>query len=110
MHRWRKGWQRKGPGRPFSDLFITRIPHVKEFLPNPRSNKKPIVLSYPEYNLIQLIDLDGLKQEEAAKKMGTSRGTVWRLLQTARKKVAQALRESRVLLIKPEGKTEKVKK
>ena len=108
--RWRRGWRRTGPGRPFSELFITKIPHVKEFIPNPRSNKEPIVLSYPEYNLINLIDLEGLKQEEAAKKMKTSRGTVWRLLQSARKKIAQAIIQSRILLIKPGGETNEEKK
>jgi len=103
MPRWRRGWKRQGPGRPFSELFITMVPHVKEFIPNPISEKEPIILSYPEYNIINLIDLEGLKQEEAAEKMKTSRGTVWRILQSARKKVAQALIESRILLISPEG-------
>ena len=103
MPRWRRRWKREGPGRPFGELFITMIPHVKEFIPNPRSEKEPVILSYPEYNIINLIDLEGLKQEEAAEKMKTSRGTVWRILQSARKKVAQALIESRVLLISPEG-------
>jgi len=110
MPRWRREWRRGGPGRPFSELFITMIPHVKEFVPNPRSGKEPIILSYPEYNIINLIDLEGLKQEEAAKRMQTSRGTVWRILQSARKKVAQAIIESRVLLISPEGEIKKGQK
>jgi predicted DNA-binding protein (UPF0251 family) len=109
MPRWRRGIRKQGPGRPFSDLFITLVPHIKEFVPNPRSNKEPIVLSYPEYNLINLIDLEGLTQEEAAKRMKTSRGTVWRLLENARKKIAQALVESRPLVISPEGQIEKNK-
>jgi predicted DNA-binding protein (UPF0251 family) len=109
MPRWRRGRRREGPGRPFSDLFITLMPHIKEFVPNPMSKKEPIALSYPEYNLINLIDLEGLTQEEAAKRMKTSRGTVWRLLENARKKIAQALVESRPLVISPEGQIEKYK-
>jgi predicted DNA-binding protein (UPF0251 family) len=42
-----------------------------------------------------LVDLEGLSQEEAGERMGVSRGTVWRLLQAARKKTAQALSEGR---------------
>ena len=41
------------------------------------------------------MDLEGLSQEEAGVRMGVSRGTVWRLLQRARRKVAQALTEGR---------------
>lgn len=37
--------------------------------------------------------------------MGVSRGTVWRLIQSARKKTAQALTEARPLLVSVEGKT-----
>jgi predicted DNA-binding protein (UPF0251 family) len=48
---------------------------------------------------LRLVDLEGLSQEEAGEKMGVSRGTVWRLLQSARKKTAQALTEGRPLFI-----------
>jgi predicted DNA-binding protein (UPF0251 family) len=47
----------------------------------------------------RLVDLEGLSQEEAAKEMTVSRGTVWRLLQSARRKSAQSLSEGRPLLI-----------
>jgi predicted DNA-binding protein (UPF0251 family) len=36
------------------------------------------------------VDLEGLSQEEAGERMGVSRGTAWRLVQSARKKIAQA--------------------
>lgn len=108
MPKWRWGWRRGGPGRPFGNLFLSSIPHVKEFMPNPCANPQPIELNYPEYNVLILVDLEGLKQEEAAKRMKTSRGTVWRLLENARKKVAQALSESRPLIISPKGEIEKI--
>jgi predicted DNA-binding protein (UPF0251 family) len=40
--------------------------------------------------------------------MKTSRGTVWRLLESAREKVAKALAESRPLIISPKGEVEKI--
>jgi predicted DNA-binding protein (UPF0251 family) len=47
----------------------------------------------------RLVDLVGLSQGEAAKEMAVSRGTVWRLLQSARRKSAQSISEGRPLLI-----------
>ena len=108
MPRWRWGRRRVGPGRPFGELFLSSIPRVKEFVPNPCLNPQPIELAYPEYDSLRLIDLENLTQEEVAKRMNTSRGTIWRLYQSARKKVAQALTESRPLVISPKGEIEKV--
>jgi len=62
---------------------------ISKFIPNPAS-LTPI---------FRLVDLEGLSQEEAGTKMGISRGTVWRLLQSARRKTAQALTEGRPLQI-----------
>ena len=109
MPRWRWGFKRGGPGRPFGYLFLSKIPHIKEFIPNPVSNPEPIELTYPEFEVLNLIDLGGLTQEEAAKKMNTSRGTVWRLLNNARKKVAKVLVESRPLVISPKGEIKKLR-
>jgi len=108
MPRYRWGWRRRGPGRPFCHLFLSQIPHVKEFIPRPVGNPTPIELTYPEYEVLRLVDLEELTQEEAAKKMNTSRGTIWRLLQNGRKKVTQALTESRPLVISQKGEIKKV--
>lgn len=108
MPRWRWCWRRGGPGRPFSYLYLSQIPHVKEFLPNPCLNPQPIELTYPEFEALRLVDLENLTQEEVGKRMKTSRGTVWRLLESARKKIAQALVESRPILISPKGEIKKV--
>ena len=48
---------------------------------------------------VELVDLEGFMQEEAGVKMGVSRGTIWRLLQSAREKVARMLTEGRELII-----------
>jgi len=41
-----------------------------------------------------------LNQEEAGEKMGVSRGTIWRLLQRGRNKIALALIEGRRIEIR----------
>jgi RNA polymerase sigma factor (sigma-70 family) len=58
------------------------------------SEVKRILLSRDELEALKLCDLDDLTQEEAGAKMGVSRGTVQRILATARKKVAMALTQA----------------
>ncbi len=100
--------RRFGPGRPFSPLILYHLPKVKEFIPNPCLNPNPIELSYPELEALRLVDLENLKQEEAAKRMNTSRGTLWRLLENARKKITRALVESRPLVIVEKGEVKEI--
>jgi len=50
-----------------------------------------LALSKEELEALRLVDEENLTQEEAADKMGISRGTVWRLINGARKKIIQAL-------------------
>ncbi|HDD71564.1 MAG TPA: DUF134 domain-containing protein [Candidatus Aenigmarchaeota archaeon] len=108
MPRWRWGCRRWGPGRPFAELFLFSLPRVKEFVPRPCLNPQPIELSYPEFEVLRLVDLESLTQSQAAQRMRTSRGTVWRLLENARKKVVKALVESRPLVILPKGEVKKL--
>jgi len=69
------------------------------FIPNPARNLEPIFIDVAELEAFRLVDLEGLSQEEAGNRMGVSRGTVWRLLQSARRKTAQAITEGRPLQI-----------
>jgi predicted DNA-binding protein (UPF0251 family) len=57
------------------------------------------MITYDELEALRLVDYQGLTQEEASKKMMVSRGTVWRCLDSARKKVATMLVEGRELVI-----------
>jgi len=57
-----------------------------------------IRLQRDELEVLRLCDRDGLVQEQAGIKMGISRGTVQRLLASARKKVAQALVEGAAII------------
>jgi predicted DNA-binding protein (UPF0251 family) len=56
-------------------------------------------LALDEYEAIRLSDYEGLDHEHAAEKMGISRSTFSRLVDTARKKVAAFLVDGRMLQI-----------
>jgi predicted DNA-binding protein (UPF0251 family) len=58
-----------------------------------------------ELEAFRLVDMEGLSQEEAGQQMGVSRGTIWRLVQSARKKAAKALSEGRPIYIATQGKS-----
>jgi predicted DNA-binding protein (UPF0251 family) len=62
-------------------------------------NLEPVFIEMAELEALRLVDLEGLSQEEAGQKMIISRGTIWRLVQSARKKTAQALSEGRPIYI-----------
>jgi len=63
------------------------------------------VLEADELEALRLCDLEDLTQEEAGKRMGVSRGTVQRIIYSARKKVILAIIEGQALILEP-GNTE----
>jgi predicted DNA-binding protein (UPF0251 family) len=72
----------------------------KAFKPTgiPMTEIEKIPLYTDELEALKLCDIDGLKQEEAGEKMGISRGTIQRILASARKKTATALSECKALV------------
>ena len=58
-----------------------------------------IVLSVDEFEAVRLADLEGLYQEQAAERMNVSRQTFGRIVESARRKVAQVLSEGLALRI-----------
>jgi predicted DNA-binding protein (UPF0251 family) len=58
-----------------------------------------VALGLDELEAMRLCDVDGLEQEAAGQRMGVSRGTVQRLLQSGRSKVVGALLDSSALVI-----------
>ena len=48
---------------------------------------------------MRLVDGENLTQEDAGEKMGISRGSIWRLLQSGRKKIITAIYENREIRI-----------
>lgn len=65
----------------------------------PLTELNHIPLLQDELEALRLCDLQGLTQEQAGGQMGISRGTVQRILTTARSKVAQALVEGAALIM-----------
>jgi predicted DNA-binding protein (UPF0251 family) len=63
------------------------------------SQLEETVLSVDELESLRLADLGGLYHEEAAARMNVSRATFGRIVETARRKVAEALVEGKALRI-----------
>ena len=68
------------------------------FLP-PAGYSNAVFLTPDEFEAFKLVYFDDLDQETAAERMGISRGTLWRTLNSARKKIAMALIQRRPLVI-----------
>ncbi len=95
MHRKRQGGRGRFPIQP----TIGKKPKAERLNPKPQGNSVEIHLDFAEAEVLRLVDIDGLYQEQAGKKMGVSRGTIWRLLTSARRKTALALFEGRPLVV-----------
>jgi hypothetical protein len=83
------------------------MPGVTQFGPIspdglPTSIGEHIYMNYDEFEAFKLVFYEGLLQEEAARRMGISRGTLWRCLENARKKVASMMVEGRTLVVTSE--------
>lgn len=103
LPRGRRKWRRGRCGRPKIPRCISNPPSVSQLSPSLLSEedmpREPIKMFYDEYEVLRLIDYMGLDQEQAGKMMGVSRGTIWRLLQSARKKLVSTIVEGRELKI-----------
>jgi len=80
---------------------VSSIPPVTYFKPAgiPMSSLEEINLLIEEAEAIRLKDLEGLEQEECARKMNISRTTFSRILDSARQKVANALLNGKAIRI-----------
>lgn len=106
MERRRRRWgrrRRQGPiGRPPKPVVIKALPSVQKLNPVPKKSEEPFYLDLAEVEALRLVDLEKLSFEEAGRKMGVSRNTVWRLAEGARKKLVQAIVEGREVIIRRE--------
>jgi uncharacterized protein len=70
------------------------------FKPNgiPLRSLNSIILYRDELESLKLCDFEGLTQEQAGERMGVSRGTVQRILTSARRKSAEALSSGAALV------------
>ena len=68
-------------------------------IPEPLGVNDPIYIDFAETETLRLVDLEGMYQETAGGVMGVSRGTVWKLLVSAREKLTRSIYEGRPLVI-----------
>ena len=87
--------------RPQRCRRIALLPPVAFFKPAglPGRSLPETVVMVDEFEALRLADYEGLYQEQAAERMGVSRQTFGRIIETARKKVARALVEGMALRI-----------
>ena len=58
-----------------------------------------VEIALDEFEAVRLCDGEGLDQEEAGRRMGVSRGTIQRLLYSARKQTVDAMLYQKAILI-----------
>ncbi len=87
--------------RPKRCRIIEENPEYTYFKPQgiPLSDLEEITLHIDEFEAIRLKDLEGLDQEVAASRMGISQPTLFRLLTSGHKKVAEALVKGKAIKI-----------
>jgi len=79
--------------RPLNKRIINFQPDLTFFKPAgvPLAGLEEVVLAFEEVEALRLKEVNGLGQTEAAKEMGVSQPTFFRILSSARKKTADAL-------------------
>ncbi|MFA7426290.1 MAG: DUF134 domain-containing protein, partial [Desulfosarcinaceae bacterium] len=87
--------------RPRKDRLVAFEPNVSYFKPRgiPMIELTEVCLTVDEREAIRLADQVGLSQEEAGRRMGVSRATFGRIIQRARRTVADALISGKAIRI-----------
>ena len=87
--------------RPRIPKRICDVPQVDTLTPSGRTgpSSEIVNMSVEEYEVVRLIDYEGMNQEQCAQVMGVARSTVQRLYNNARKKIADSIINVKVLKI-----------
>ena len=85
--------------RPCKCRLVSILPDNYIFTPTESKNNNFVTLTLDEFETINLLDYQGLDQEECAKRMEISRSSVQAIYMSARKKLAIAIVEARKLII-----------
>ncbi len=95
--------------RPKKCRLVASKPGATYFKPRaiPLSELDEVCLNFEEIEALKLRFLDKLEQATAAKKMGVSRTTFWRVLNSAGEKISDALINGKAVRI--EGGTYKMR-
>ena len=88
--------------RPKKTRWVKCEPGEKCFKPQckPSQELEGVVLTIDEYEAVRLSDLERLTQEEIAEKMKVHRSTISRILNSAHRKIADALVNVKAIRIK----------
>jgi len=88
--------------RPRNCRRIASLPEANYFKPRgiPLALLEYVTLTLDELEAIKLTDLNGLYHTQAAQEMNISRQTLGRILESAHKKIADALTNGKALSIK----------
>jgi uncharacterized protein len=93
---------KKCRGRPKCPRRVERTPDVTYFKPRgvPLSDLEVVFITVEELEALRLVDVEGLRQEDAAIRVGISRRAFWEDLKAARMKIALALTTGKGIEIK----------
>ncbi|HIH74630.1 MAG TPA: DUF134 domain-containing protein [Methanosarcina sp.] len=93
---------KKCRGRPKCPRRVEQTPDVTYFKPRgvPLADLEVIALTVEELEALRLVDVEDLRQEDAAARVGVSRRAFWEDLKAARRKVAFALSTGKAIEIK----------
>lgn len=87
--------------RPKCARCVRNMPNTTFFKPRgiPLVELEEVTLAFDEYEALRLADLDGLYQEKAAVQMNISRATFGRIVESAHRKVSDALINGKAIKI-----------
>ncbi|MFQ5953003.1 MAG: DUF134 domain-containing protein [Candidatus Omnitrophota bacterium] len=91
---------KKNRGRPRKKKIIREQPRIDHFSPRGRPGRpEESVITIEEYETIRLADQLGLPQKKAAQMMGISQQSFSRIIRNARKMIADAIVNAKIIRI-----------
>lgn len=85
--------------RPKTPRYIINKPNVSAFIPEKSHFEEEVTLSLEEFEVIRLIDYEGLDQSQVAEIMQVSRQTVGRILKSGRYNLSKFVVEAHRLKV-----------
>ena len=87
-------------GRLKKKRKIQKMPKILQFSPRGKAGRpEEVILTIDELEAVKLADYQGLDQTNGAKAIGISRPSFGRIIRAARKKIAQALVDGKIVRI-----------
>jgi len=87
-------------GRPRKARIVSSEPKILQFSPRGRPGRPDeVLLRLDHFEALKLADFQGMQQIEASKLLGVSRATFGRILREARKIIADAIVNGKIVRI-----------